>query len=73
MPMATFHCPGCKQTVDAGLNPTGKYPYPPHYVCPNCDQDEQPAPAHPEQPPPDSRRSQRQLALMDDPNREEKC
>ena len=54
----SFRCPGCDSTVATDLRPEGSYPWPPHYVCPICDpEDDAPAQeasvaAKPVEPPP---------------------
>lgn len=55
----SFRCPRCDATVASDLKPDGSFPWPPHYVCPLCDEDEPEA----RPPPKESRRIQRQLKL----------
>ena len=54
----SFRCPGCDSTVAVDLRPEGAYPWPPHYVCPICEPEDDapaaqaPVAAKPVEPPP---------------------
>ncbi len=71
MALTTFLCPRCGLRSKADLRPLGRYPWPPHYVCPNCDREEDLSGKLDEKEPPeppqdDSPRPQRQLRLIKD-------